>query len=190
MKRESFGGSHHPQCMDSAAQLFRVSLALVLAACASTPRPQPVVVPENLRVPDGQPLLLRALARGSQIYTCQAKATDPAVFEWVLKAPEAELFDPSGARIGRHYAGPTWESADGSRVVGEVIQRSPVPDAIPWLLLRAKSTEGAGRLASAKYIQRIDTKGGVAPSSGCDAAHAGAEARVDYSADYDFYGAP
>jgi Protein of unknown function (DUF3455) len=106
----------------------------------------------------------------------------------VLEAPEAELFDQSGAKLGRHYAGPTWESADGSRVVGEVMQRSPVQDAVPWLLLRVKSSEGAGPLANAKYIQRVDTIGGVAPSSGCDAARAGAKVRVDYSANYDFYG--
>jgi len=140
-------------------------------------------------VPDGQPFLLRAMARGAQIYTCKPKAAEPAEFEWVLKAPDAELFDQSGAKIGRHYAGPTWESADGSRVVGEVMQRSPAQGAVPWLLLRAKSNEGAGALASVKYIQRVDTIGGVAPSAGCDAAHAGAEVRVDYSANYDFYGA-
>ena len=169
--------------------LFRLTIVLMLATCASTPRPQPAAVPENLRVPDGQPFLLRATARGAQIYTCKPKAAEPAEFEWALKAPEAELFDQSGARIGRHYAGPTWESADGSRVVGEVMQRSAVPGAVPWLLLRAKSTEGSGMLSGVKYIQRLDTAGGVAPSGGCDAAHEGTEARVDYSANYDFYGA-
>jgi hypothetical protein len=169
---------------------FKLAIVVMLAACASAPLPQPSAVPENLRVPDGQPLLLRAAARGVQIYTCKAKAAEPAAFEWALKAPEAELFDQSGAKIGRHYAGPTWESADGSRVVGEVMQRSPVQDAVPWLLLRAKSNEGAGVFASAKYIQRVDTAGGVAPPAGCDAAHAGAETRVEYSANYAFYGAP
>jgi hypothetical protein len=168
---------------------FRLAIALMLAACASTPRPQPAAVPANLRVPDGHSLLLRAAARGVQIYTCKVKAADPAAFEWVLKAPDAELFDQSGAKIGRHYAGPTWESTDGSRVVGEVMQSSPVQGAVPWLLLRAKSNQGAGTLASVKYIQRVDTAGGGAPSTGCDAAHEGAEARVDYSANYDFYGA-
>jgi len=149
--------------------LFRLTIVLMLAACASTPRPQPAAVPENLRVPDGQPFLLRATARGAQIYTCKPKAAEPAEFEWVLKAPDAELFDQS--------------------VVGEVMQRSPAQGAVPWLLLRAKSNEGAGALASVKYIQRVDTIGGVAPSAGCDAAHASAEVRVDYSANYDFYGA-
>lgn len=168
--------------------VLRLSVVL-LVACASTPPAQPASLPESLRVPEGQPLLLRVAARGAQIYSCKAKAAEPAGFEWVLKAPEAELFDGRGAKIGRHYAGPTWESVDGSRVVGEVMQRSPVQGAIPWLLMRAKSNEGAGALAGVKYIQRVDTAGGVAPSAGCDAAHAGAEARVEYSANYDFYGA-
>ena len=130
--------------------LFRLGILFVLAACVGTQPPRPAAVPENLRVPDGQPLLLRAAARGAQIYTCKAKATDAAAFEWVLKQPDAELFDQGGAKIGRHYGGPTWESIDGSRVVGEVMQRSPVQGAIPWLLLRAKSNEGAGVLASVK----------------------------------------
>jgi hypothetical protein len=168
--------------------LSRPVIAFMLAACASTPAQRPSAVQEELRVPDGQRLLLRAAARGAQIYTCKAKAADPAAFEWVLKAPDAELFDQSGAKIGKHYAGPTWENADGSRVVGEVMQRSPAQGAVPWLLLRAKSNEGAGAFASVKYIQRLDTVGGIAPSAGCDAAHAGAEARVDYSANYVFYG--
>ena len=63
--------------------LFRLTIVLMLAACASTPRPQPAAVPENLRVPDGQPFLLRATARGAQIYTCKPKAAEPAEFEWV-----------------------------------------------------------------------------------------------------------
>jgi hypothetical protein len=171
------------------AHLPPLAVLVALAACASTPAPRPAAgIPENLRVPEGEPLLLRAVARGAQIYTCKAKAAEPATFEWTLKAPEAELFDEGGAKIGHHYAGPTWESTDGSRVAGEVVQRSPVPGAVPWLLLRAKSNEGAGTLSGVHYVQRVDTVGGVAPSTGCDAAHADAEARVEYSANYDFYG--
>jgi uncharacterized protein DUF3455 len=166
----------------------RLTPLFLLAACASAPPPRAATVPDNLRVPDGQPLLLRAAARGAQIYTCKAKAADPAAFEWVLKAPEADLFDAGGAKIGRHYGGPTWESADGSRVAGEVMQRSPAPGTIPRLLLRAKANEGTGVFAGVKYIQRLDTQGGVAPAAGCDAAHADAEARVEYTANYDFFG--
>ena len=162
---------------------------LLLAACASAPAPKPSsAVPEILKVPGDLPRLLRAAARGVQIYVCQPKANDPAAFEWALKAPEADLFDESGAKIGKHYAGPTWEHNDGSKVVGEVVQRSPspTPGAILWLLLRAKANEGTGKFANVKYVQRLDTKGGVAPG-GCDATAAGTETRVEYSANYDFY---
>src|SRR6202048_3384738 len=106
--------------------LFRLAIVLTLVACASAPKPQQrAAVPEDLRVPDGQSLLLRVAARGVQIYTCKAKTADAAAFGWALKAPEAELFDATGAKFGRHYGGPTWESADGSPGGGEGGQGSP-----------------------------------------------------------------
>jgi hypothetical protein len=66
---------------------------------------------------------------------------------------------------------------------------APTPDAIPWLLLRAKSHSGQGQFARVQYIQRTETKGGAAPSSPCDSSHLGAEARMRYSATYTFYAA-
>jgi hypothetical protein len=82
-----------------------------------------------------------------QIYECKPTA-NPARFEWVLRAPEAELFDTSGKKIGKHYAGPTWELSDGSKVIGELRARDDGPDvnAIPWLLLSVKSSAGGGEL--------------------------------------------
>ena len=134
-------------------------------------------------------VLLKALGQGVQIYACGAKAGDRAQFEWVFKAPEADLMGDKGERIGRHYAGPTWEANDGSKVVGEVQQRAdaPRPGAVPWLLLKAKSYQGDGTFKGVTYIQRVNTEGGIAPRDGCDAQHSGAEARVDYKAAYYFY---
>ena len=76
-------------------------------------------------------------------------------------------------------------------MVGEVVGKADAaePDAIPWLLLRAKSHEGAGVLAGAAFIRRIETEGGAAPEAGCDAQHIAEEARMRYSAVYEFYGA-
>ncbi len=150
---------------------------------------QPPVVPNNLRVPNGQMVLLKAVGQGVQIYACSAKAGDPAQFEWVFRAPEADLMGDKGERIGRHYGGPTWEANDGSKVVGEVQQRAdaPRPGAVPWLLLKTKSNQGDGTFKGVTYIQRVDTEGGAAPRDGCDAQHGGAEARVDYKAIYYFY---
>jgi hypothetical protein len=64
---------------------------------------------------------------------------------------------------------------------------APKAGAIPWLLLKAKSHEGAGTFGRVLYIQRVDTEGGVAPVTGCDQAHFNNEVRVDYRADYYFY---
>jgi hypothetical protein len=132
--------------------------------------------------------LLEALADGVQIYVCEAKSPS---YEWVFKAPEANLFDRRGRQIGTHYAGPTWKTMDGATVVGEVSARADAPTAgaIPWLLLRAKSRDGAGPLASAAFVRRAETVGGAAPTAGCDAAHNGEQARMRYSALYEFLGA-
>jgi hypothetical protein len=43
---------------------------------------------------------------------------DGSGFAWTLLAPEAFLFDRAGRKIGSHYAGPTWETFDGSKVGG------------------------------------------------------------------------
>ncbi|MDP9035251.1 MAG: DUF3455 domain-containing protein [Myxococcota bacterium] len=132
-----------------------------------------------------------AAAKGVQIYACKPKGEGaPSAYEWMLKAPEAELFDDKGQKIGKHYGGPTWESSDGSKVVGMMRSKADAPDAtaIPWLLIDVKSSDGAGVLSKVKNIQRVATSGGKAPASGCDAAHTGAETRVDYSATYYMYG--
>ena len=138
--------------------------------------------------PQGSALLLEASADGVQIYTCEAKGN---LFEWSFKAPEANLFDKQGRQIGVHFAGPTWKMADGSAVVGEVIAKADAPErgAIQWLLLRAKAHEGHGILADAAFIRRTDTKGGAAPTAGCDAGHVSEQARMRYSATYQFFSA-
>ncbi|MBI2741259.1 MAG: DUF3455 domain-containing protein [Rhodospirillales bacterium] len=142
---------------------------------------------ELVPAPKGAPLLLEVDADGVQIYACEAKDQG---FAWVFKAPEANLFDKQGRQIGTHFAGPSWKFADGS-VVGEVAARADAParGAIPWLLLKPKSHEGAGVAANTAFIRRIDTRGGAAPTAGCDAAHKGEQARIRYSALYQFLGA-
>jgi hypothetical protein len=148
-------------------------------------------VPDALKTPPAQVPTLEARAAGVQIYECKAGKTDPARYEWVFKAPEAELSDAAGNRIGKHYAGPTWESTDGSKVVGAVKARDDGPDAgaIPWLLLSATSASGNGAFGRTQSIQRVNTVGGKAPAAGCDEGHVNNEARVPYKAVYWFYAA-
>jgi hypothetical protein len=118
-----------------------------------------------------------APAKGVQIYECRDA-------KWVFVAPEADLFDRSGRKIGRHYAGPTWEAADGSKVVGAVKERADAAGAIPWLILSTKSAGPDGAFSKVTSIQRLSTSGGVAPSGAC--AEPGATVRVPYTADYYF----
>jgi hypothetical protein len=86
--------------------------------------------------------------------------------------------------VGIHFGGPTWESNSGSKVVGTVIDHcTPDPNAIPWLLRGAASTEGTGIFQDVTYIQRLNTVGGKAVAGHCP----GEMALVPYSADYFFY---
>jgi hypothetical protein len=141
---------------------------------------------EKIQPPVTEHLILQVHAKGDQVYTCKS---DAAQFGWTLKAPDAQLFDKDGKSFGKHFAGPSWEASDGSRVTGKAVANAPSPDAdsIPWLLVSIVSHEGSGVLSGATSIQRLNTKGGKAPASGCDSAHLGKEIRVPYSADYLFY---
>ena len=135
--------------------------------------------------PAGAALRLEARAKGVQIYTC-IKVGDND--RWLFSAPEAALFDAAGRQIGTHFAGPTWQATDGSRIVGEAVAQapSPRPNAVAWLLLRVKSHEGRGVLSDVNLVRRIDTEGGTAPITPCN----GTPARVPYTARYLFYKAP
>ena len=146
-------------------------------------------VPSDLTPPASAVLLFELGARGVQIYTCVAKPEDLTAFVWTFKAPQAELFNARGEVVGSHFAGPTWQGQDGSNVVGEVVTRADAPskNAIPWLLLEATSHDGDGVFSTITHIQRLETKGGVAPTKGCDVTNAGEEVRVPYKATYVFY---
>jgi hypothetical protein len=143
-------------------------------------------IPEQLRPPADEQLLIQVHAKGDQVYVCNSGASH---FAWTLKGPDAQLFDRNGKPFGKHFAGPAWEANDGSRVVGKAIANSPSPDAnsIPWLLVTILSHEGNGVLSRVTTVQRVNTKAGKSPESGCDASHVSEEVRVSYSADYRFY---
>jgi hypothetical protein len=153
------------------------------------PRPE---VPDAIKAPAGEQVVLVAHAAGSQIYTC-GKGDDGKP-QWTLKGPEAQLRDAKGALIGHHAAGPSWKHIDGSSVTGKMVAKAPPPasspdaGSIPWLLLTAVSHEGTGAFARVTSIQRVHTKGGQAPAAGkCDPAKPGAEAWIRYAADYYFF---
>ena len=164
------------------------AVACLLTACAS---PRPAVVPDALKVGANESPVLIAAAKGVQIYECRAGKEPGAADEWAFVAPEAELFDARGNRVGQHGAGPHWEALDGSRTVGTAKARADAPnaDAIPWLLLTARPAGPNGSFSTITSVQRINTVGGKAPATGCSRSNYGATARVPYSADYHFYSA-
>src|ERR1041385_2835396 len=145
------------------------------------------MVPDSIQAPAGEELILMARATGFQIYVCRPDAAgNPA---WTLKAPDAELFDEQGKLIGRHFGGPTWQLNDGSQITGKMVAKADAPDprAIPWLLVTVTGNSGNGKLSGVTSIQRVNTLGGLAPSSECTSQSGVVEFKSSYSADYYFY---
>jgi hypothetical protein len=162
-------------------------LMLFVAGCASAQAPRYTAqVPDKLKPGANESLAMIAHAKGVQIYECRARKDQTGDYEWAFVAPEADLFDAGGNRIGRHYAGPHWESTDGSKLLGALKERAEAPaaDAIPWLLLTTKSVGSEGSFSKVTSIQRVSTVGGMAPKAGCSQAAAGTPARINYTADY------
>lgn len=155
---------------------WMLALLLVPLAAARAQAPEAIAV-------TGETLVATIHAEGAQVYECKADAGGKLV--WQFREPIATLV-VGGKTVGRHYAGPNWELADGSAVVGKVAGRAPgatVKD-IPLLKLEVASQRGNGQLTGVTTIQRLNTKGGVAQGA-CEAA--GAFFNVPYSADYAFY---
>jgi Protein of unknown function (DUF3455) len=141
---------------------------------------------QGLPLPEDTSIVLAADGEGVQIY--ESKTNSTGSYEWVLKAPEAELKSLTGEILGKHFDGPTWSLNDGSELLGSLpplkAVSAPNRQDIPWLLIAAKSKNGVGILSSAEYVLRIATAGGIppreAPKSATDTA------RVKYRATYLF----
>lgn len=146
--------------------------------------------PSAIAVPAGNTLAMTALGTGELAYECKAKADMAGMYEWTFAGPTAVLYDKtSKAAVGKYYAGPTWEANDGSKVGGKQLAVSPSgnPASIPLQLVQAAPATGKGAMMGISYIQRINTKGGVAPAEACDASKVGTRKMVKYEADYLFY---
>ncbi|SEP71706.1 Protein of unknown function [Lentzea xinjiangensis] len=161
-------------------------LGLAAGAAGSTAAPTPAVmnggdaqVAPAVQVPAGHKVVAKLQAKGVQTYTCAAGA-------WKGLEPAATLSDRLGRAVGLHSRGPIWVSTlDGSAVEAAPVDgaRNDVAGAVPELLLKAKSTRGEGVFAGVTYVQRLATKGGVAPAGGCQE---GAQTSVRYEALYTF----
>ena len=162
-----------------------VLLALVMTAGAEPGNDNraPVLTGEaaKLTVEAGHKVAAHAYAVGVQVYRWNGTS-------WSFVGPEAVLYHGDGdeAELGIHYAGPTWESVSGSKVVAGVVDRwFPDSGAIPWLLLKATGSEGPGIFDGVTFVQRLNTTGGSAPSEAGE--FMGEVVEVPYTADYYFY---
>jgi hypothetical protein len=181
-----------------------VTLTVGSARADDTDRVVAPPVPANIQAPAGNRAFLVAHAVGTQNYICLPSTTSDALV-WTFLGPQATLFNDELKQVITHFLSPnpiengfgraTWQhSRDTSAVWGQMIQSSSDPSfvaagAIPWLLLRVVGAQegptGGGRLAAATFIQRLNTVGGVAPSTSC--SELGTRMLVPYEADYVFY---
>ena len=157
--------------------------AAILAALILAPTIAAAQMADAIAVAPGEALVATVHAEGAQVYECKADASGKLA--WQFREPIATLI-VDGKTVGRHYAGPNWELADGSAVVGKIAGRAPGASAqdIPLLKLEVTSRRGSGQLSGITTVQRLNTKGGVAEGA-CD--RAGAFLNVPYSADYAFH---
>ncbi len=158
-----------------ALALLPLSGSLVSVAAADTPLPAAVTAP-------GETVVLATHAEGAQVYECKA-GTDGKL-SWTFREPIATLM-ANGKTVGRHFAGPNWENADGSAVTAKAIGNAPgaTPNDIPWLKLEVISQRGTGAFSGVTTVQRINTQGGQLAGP-CDKA--GTTKSEPYSAEYVF----
>ena len=136
---------------------------------------------DRLQVMPGNKVAFRVYALGVQIYRWNGMT-------WDFVAPSARLFADAEyhGQVGTHYAGPTWESSSGGKVIASRLESCvPDPTAIAWLLLQTVSSEGPGIFHRVTYIQRVNTAGGLPPTA--PGQFVGAEEEVPYTAEYYFY---
>ena len=164
-----------PFAKNAALALLLLAGSLATARAAETPLPDAIAAP-------GETVVLTLHAEGAQVYECKAGADGKLA--WAFREPIATLL-LDGKTVGRHYAGPNWEHADGSAVVGKAAGNAPgaTPNDIPWLKLSVVSSRGSGTLTGVTTVQRINTQGGKLDGA-CDKA--GSFRSAPYSAEYVF----
>jgi len=176
--------------------MTRIILSVLLAFYTLAGFSQDKTIPVAIQVNSKSKLIMHAYAKGVQIYICQRDPKDSSNYIWVFLRPKAILYSDSTYHqiIGKHYfdnfARPIWKNVDGSAVTAIKLQQVNSPDSqsIPWVLLKAAFTQGAGVLKSTKFVQRLFTIGGKAPAK-ARKDQLGQIIQASYTAEYLFYSA-
>ncbi|QQZ34126.1 DUF3455 domain-containing protein [Pseudomonas sp. SK2] len=148
-------------------------------------------IPAAVKVPDGHKVMLETVGVGEITYECRDKANAPGQTEWFFIGPKAVLNDRAGKPVGDYFGPPaTWQAKDGSKVTGTQLAIAPAAKGdLPYQLVKANPADGAGAMQGVSYIQRLATRGGVAPAVSCTEQNKGAQQIVKYQADYVFWSA-
>ena len=182
--------------LSPALTVATVAAAALVSACTSLPAAAPgatpftqASLPDAVQVPGGHRVALEAVGVGAITYACRAKANTAGVFEWVFVGPRADLNSRSGSKLGSYFGPPaTWAANDGSAITGTQVALAPSSAGnIPLQLVKANPASGRGAMSGVAYVQRVATRGGVAPQAACDASALGREQTVQYQADYIFW---
>jgi Protein of unknown function (DUF3455) len=181
----------NPSCSSRYLVVRMMLAALAVLALVSIPDARasednrapdlPAPLCDRLQVLAGNKVAFHVYALGVQIYRWNGTS-------WDFVAPSARLFADAEyhGEVGIHYAGPTWESRSGGKVIASRLEScAPDPTAIAWLLLQTVSTEGPGIFDRVTYVQRVNTAGGLPPAA--PGPYIGAQEEVPYTAEYYFY---
>jgi hypothetical protein len=191
-------------CVTALAVAFTIALPQAAGADSVTPPP----VPDGLQVPAGNEGFRLGHGVGTQNYVCAPESSIGHV-AWKLFTPQATLLNDQQEQLIHHFFSPnpfeggsviraTWQdSRDTSTVWAKAIASSSdprfvAPGAVAWVLLQVVGAQagptGGNTLSGTTFIQRLNTVGGLAPSTGCSHPQdIGKEAFVPYTADYFFY---
>jgi len=166
-----------------------IAATVLLSACASAPTFNQQALPATVQVPAGHKVAMETVGAGDITYECKLKKDSADQFEWTFIGPDAQLTDRGGMHVGKYFGPPaTWQANDGSKVTATQLAVAPAGTGnIPLQLVKANPAMGNGAMTGVSYIQRVATKGGVAPATSCGAANAGAQEKVQYRADYIFW---
>ena len=176
----------------SRGTLLAVGAAMTLGACGSrilASDPAQTHLPEAIRVPAGNQVILTAEGRGNLLYECQAIRRAPFEYAWLLRNNGLELKDGSGRTI-TYYPGARsrWVHSDGSQVAAnELIEVPGDPKNLPLQRAKAEPAKSQGALENVSYVQNQRTQGGVVTAKPCTAAGLGMRMVVPYEADYVFW---
>ena len=182
---------------------FGMAVACALPAAAQAQTITPPSVPPGLEVPEGNEAFRVGHAFGTQNYVCLPVDSIGHV-AFTLFTPEATLLGEQDEQLTTHFFSPnpdeggvvraTWEdSVDTSFVWARAVAQATVdPKAITWVKLETAGTDvgptGGDTLAKTTFVQRVNTRGGLAPATGCDLPKdIGTKRFVPYKADYFFY---